>query len=256
MSENQYKVFCINEQESYTIWSEKTPITCPNDYRHNIDPLQTVKIQSRYKDVQNVQIQQEKTLTNGNYKYKSFKFPITQSGESQFNISFNYPINVLQVHTNTGEIHRGDKINVSLIPYNPIIGSLASNVSIGDSNLYVTNNVLNYINQGYITILKDNITQLSENLGETYSIDTSNNKIITQYCASNNYSAASPTTVAVNVEFIEDMYITEPLLYTIGNKKITTSFIPSKATVQITYSNAAASNNIEKDFIISLEYMY
>ena len=50
------------------------------------------------------------------------------------------------------------------------------------------------------------------------------------------------------------MYISEPRLYTIGNKKLTASYLPANATIRMTCSNLSPTNN--KDLVVSVDYMY
>ena len=106
------------------------------------------------------------------------------------------------------------------------------------------------MNLGYQFVLDNNI--ISEDLGETIKLDTSSNLCLTEFAASNEFTI--PTYVKTKVKFIEDMYITEPRTYRVGNKKLTASFLPANAIVRMTYSNT--SPTVTKDLIVSVDYMY
>jgi hypothetical protein len=150
----------------------------------------------------------------------------------------------------SAEIHRGDKVDVTLITKDSIAGKIESNVNIGDSNIFVTPSVLNYMKLGFQFILDSG--NVSENLGETLLKNTSSNFCTTQFAASNIFSI--PTYVKTQVKIIEDLFITEPRLYCIGSKKITASYLPANTIIRMTYSNS--SPTITKDIVVSLDYMY
>lgn len=250
--ETNYNIFCIDEQLTLNVWSVARPICCPNNYRHSIDPLQTVKLSKRYTDVQIVKIQEENNPTNGNFRYESFKYHLNSNGETVSDICFPYPISILGVSTVTTEIQRGDKLNVSFIPAMNTIGTLTQPLHIGESNMYVTPSVINYMNPGHVCIINNIASNTSNNLGEVSYVNISSNMIITQYAASNDFNALTP--VQIHVKAIKNMEFTEPMKYAVGERKIGASYIPAKTKIRMTYSNA--SSNLEKDMVMSMEYLY
>jgi hypothetical protein len=251
--QTNYRVFCNEEQAYFTTWSTRTPVCCPNDYRHTIDTSQTVKLANKIEDVITVKIQEETVPTNGNYRHESFKFHVGSNGESYHDISFKYPISALGVSALTTETQRGDLINAFVIPKSATVGVVTQPINVGDSNFIVSNSVLNYLNPGYICILT-NGSNISENLGEVVKANFDTNMITTQYATSNSYSASNLPLVQANVHYIKNLYITEPREYSVGNRKIGASFLQAGSIIRMAYSNA--SPNTEKEVVIHLEYLY
>ena len=244
-SETQYKVFCAEENKSYTAWYSSMPICCPNNYRHAIDPSKTIKISTRPTTVNLVRIQEENTLTNGNYRYESFELNCASNSDTVKNIKFPYPINILTTIATTNEEHKGDCLNVSVIPHNPIVGVTVSNLNPGESNIFVSNTVLNYLSPGFHCIIGN------ENMGEVQTINVENNMITTEYAASNLYNYQ--TYVKMNANIIKNLKFTNPMTHNIGGGKIGASYLPANAILKATYTNT--SSNV-KDFVVHFEYLY
>lgn len=244
-TETQYKVFCSEEQTYYTAWFTGQPISCPNNYRHSIDPSKTVRIATRPKAVNLVHIQEENTLTNGNFRYETFTWNCPANCTCSNDIVFKYPVNILTSTTVSGQDHIGDSLNVTIIPKNPIVGITVSNISPGDSNIYVSTAVLNYMHPGYQCIL-DN-----ENLGEVYNVNINSNMITTQYAASNNY--VYPSYIKLNIPIIKNLKFVVPMLYNVGAGKIGASYVPTGTVMKTLYTNNSSN---EKEFAVNIEYLY
>lgn len=249
-TETQYKVYCSNEQQYFTFWNKTIPTNCPNDYRHKIDAAETIKLDTRNLEIQPVYIQQEGSATNGSYRYKCIKFNCNSNGETEHDIIFPYPVTILQAETQTNETHRGDKLDLYFVTSNNILGTLSSNLPVGDSNLFVSNSVVNNMANGFECIITNGSN--TENLGEVINVCPHSNLISTEYCSSNEYNANSY--IKYRLPIIEDMWITDPRTYTVGQKKITGSSLPANTYLQMHYSNSSPNSN--KELIVSLEYMY
>lgn len=252
MSEvTKYKVFCNDENDYIETWSTKVPTSCPNNYRHTLDLTKTVKLEVKIEGgVQLVKMLEENIPTNGNYRYETFKFSIPSNTSSNCDITFPYPVNVLGVSTVTGETNRGDVINALIIPKEPSLGSLLSNLNIGDSNLSGCTSTINYMNPGYILTLSDGNN--TECLGEVLKVNPYTNTLTTQYAASNAYS--SNATVQRNIYYVKNLHITEPREYSVGSKKIGASYVPEGYTIRTVYKNNSQTD--AKDVVIHFEYLY
>jgi hypothetical protein len=244
-TETQYKVYCTEENKYYTSWFQSTPVCCPINYRHAIDKSKTVKISSRPLDVALVRIQEEATLTNGNYRYESFCFECAGNSNTTHDIKFPYPINILSTQTSTSDENKGDQLNVIVVPANPIVGVTISNISPGNSNIYVSTTVLNYLNPGYHCIIG------TENMGEVQKINVDSNYIVTQYACSNTY--LTPAYVKTNIPIVKNLKFSHPMTYNVGSGKVGASYVPAGTTLRAMYSNA--SSNM-KEFVVNLEYLY
>ena len=244
-TETQYKVYCTDEQTYHTAWYNNMPMNCPNNYRHGIDPSKTVRIQSRPVDVTLVRIQEENTLTNGNFRFESFTWMCPSNCTTTHDITFPYSINILSTQANTSQDNYGDVLNVTVVPGNAIIGVTISNIVVGQSNFFVSNTVLNYMNQGFQCILG------SENVGEVFKINVDSNMISTQYAASNSYNAS--TYVKINVPIVKNLKFLAPTTYNVGGGKIGASYVPPGTTLRAQYTNNSSN---DKEFCVNVEYLY
>lgn len=244
-TETQYKVFCNDEQVYYTAWFSGQPVSCPNNYRHSIDPSKTVRIASRPRDVSLVAIQEENTLTNGNFRYETFTWTCPPSCTCSNDIVFKYPINILTTTATCGPEHIGDVLNVNVVPKNPIVGITVSNVSPGDSNLYVSTTVLNYMNPGYQCIMG------AENLGEVYAVNVNSGTITTQYAASNAYGY--PSYIKLNAPIVKNLKFLTPMSYNVGAGKIGASYVTAGTAMRALYTNNSSNT---KEFGVNIEYLY
>jgi hypothetical protein len=244
-SETQYKVFCTEESIYYTAWYSTMPVCCPNNYRHAIDPAKTIKINTRPTIVSLVRIQEESSLTNGNFRYESFKFDCIPNSNTVKDIKFPYPVNVLTTVATTLDIHKGDYLNVSVIPSNPIVGITVSNLTPGESNIYVSTTVLNYLSPGFQCIIG------SENMGEVLKVNIDSNMITTQYAISNVY--VYPSYVKMNAIITKNLDFITPMTHNVGAGKIGASYLPANTTLRAIYTNNSSN---QKDFVVHLEYLY
>ena len=244
-SETQYKVFCTEEQTYYTGWFSGLPISCPNNYRHSIDPSKTVRIATRPRDVTLVAIQEENTLTNGNFRYETFSWTCPPSCTCSNDIVMKYPINILTTTATAGTDHVGDTLNVTVVPKNPIIGISVSNISPGDSNIFVSTTVLNYMHPGYHCIMG------TENLGEVYSVNVNSNMITTQYAASNSYGY--PNYIKINVPIVKNLKFISPMTHNVGAGKVGASYVPAGTAMRALYTNNSSNS---KEFGVNIEYLY
>lgn len=244
-SETQYKVYCIEEDKYYTSWYPSMPICCPNNYRHHIDPAKTVKITSRPTTVNLVQIQEETILTGGNFRYESFAFDCAPNTDTVKNISFSYPISVLTTYAPTEDQHRGDSLTVTVVPQNPIIGVTVSNLNPGESNIYVSTTVLNYLAPGFQCLIGN------ENMGEVLRVNTDTNMITTQYPINNTY--VYPSYVKMNIIITKNVNFIIPMVHTVGAGKIGASYLPANTVFKAVYTNNSSN---QKDFVVHIEYLY
>lgn len=244
-SETQYKVYCNDECTYHTAWYPAMPMTCPVSYRHSIDPAKTIKITSRPVDVTLVRIQEENTLTNGNFRYESFTFACPSNCVTSNNIVFPYAINILSTQTTTTSDNTDDILDVIVVPKNPILGITISNISPGESNIFVSNTVLNYMNHGFQCIIG------TDNMGEVHAVNIDSNMITTQYASSNTYT--TPTYVKTNIPIVKNLKFKAPTTYNVGGGKIGASYLPAGTTMKALYTNNSSNN---KEFTVNIEYLY
>jgi hypothetical protein len=244
----QYRVYCCTESNFVDAWLHDLPVTCPNNYKHIIDSTKIYKLDERFVGRRNtVYIQEEDTATQGNYHYECIPFNLNSNLNQSSLFNFKYPVNILSVKIRTSEIHRGDIINFQMV-LKPPIGHLTSNVNIGDSNIYIDNNVLSTIKVGYHVTLSNNTI---EDLNEVIIKNISSNLLTTSFASSNNYPIG--TDVHLHVNSIKNLVITEPDWYVIGNRKMGTSYLPYGVALQMNYTN---SNLQPKDVYLHTEYLY
>lgn len=253
MSEQfKYRVFCTTEQKYVDFWSyDEAPTTCPNNYKHTIDSNQIYKLDERYVGRKNVvYIQEEETATQGNYRFECVNYNIGSNAEEVHDFQFPYPVNMLEVKIRSKEDHRGDVVNCQVVPSVPI-GYITSNLSVGSSNVYVSNTVLQYMKVGYHMALQRPGSSNMEDLEEALVKVDENNMITTQNASTSNYPPG--TYVRMHVGIIKNLLLDEPDWYTIGDRKIGASYLPGKTTLRMIYSN---NNQQPKQVTLYLQYLY
>jgi hypothetical protein len=250
--EYQYKVFCTDEQQYFNIWNMRIPMSCPNNNRHKIDAEKTIKINQRYTNVNVVKIQEENTLTNGNYKCKGYQFDISKQGDNLFELTYKYPINILGVTILTNNTHRGDVLNVSVAPGNGNRGKITKDVNIGTSNIPVDCKVLNNAEPGFVTFLQNSSN--IDLLGEINDIDYNQNTITVDNATTRQYVNGSD--ISYNCTFIQDLMFTEPNTYQFGDRKVGSSYIGSGSVIKIKYINNNLQSINNKSINFNIDYLY
>ena len=239
---NRYRYFCITENAYCYVWSDSEPTKCANNESDTIDTT-TITIVDAIES-NSVNIVQELVPTGGNYRAESKKCILDGTATQNFDLSWKYPISVINIDLISGNNNGDDIVNVYIGPNNTI-GVLTNNLAINDTVLYVNSSVTTYINIGYIVSIS------GTHLGECIAIDKTNGTITIDTPSTINVNSGNYIQMIVNN--IKQFLLKSNTNYLLGRKTIGTSSLPANTIVRINYTNTSLT---AKEFVFTIEYLY
>lgn len=244
---NLYRIYCETDDQYEQAWSENILTQCPVNNTHTVTANSVQLLNSVSNSI--VEIKDLNSNVGGDFRIETKKIT-APVGESTHDYSWKIPIRVHGIKFVTVDEHKGDIINNDVAP-DTLIGSITSDVAIGDDVISVTTSVIQSVKLGYYITLDDGVN--SESLGYVTSINTNTNEITTELQASNSYLASTPTNVYMTLRHVINYEIGEPQTHSLGDMKIGGALLDANTISRVRYINNGAS---PKDFIFSLEYMY
>lgn len=245
---------CTTDNTYEYVWGTEEPTKCPTNTAHTIDTGTITIVDEASSNM--VKIKEENIATGGNYQATTVSFKgMTGPTGTSYTIDFSWPIpvNVLDIHMQTEEIHRFDEIKLTVAP-NTIIGILTDDVCNGATGLDVSQTVIDNTMLGYYLEITDGAKLLD--CGQVISIDTTNNRLVTETLPSETYLAFSPTYVRQTVYVIKDFMLSAPQKEIIGEGKIGGSYIPANVIVRAIYKTNSTSIDNPKYLTGMIEYLY
>lgn len=246
----KYRIFCLTEERWIEGWGESPPTKCYNNHSHiiNISSIQELELL----EDNLIKIKEENIKTGGNIQIDmhTFDIPNGVSGDiTIYEASYPHPINLLSFTVCPTNINIGDYISAD-IGHNKTIGTLTSDLSLGVTELNVSQTVIDVLNIGYLVHLDTGVT--SADLGRCLSIDKFNLRITTEF--STDIDFLSGSYVQQTVQTIRKMRIPEsPSPIKLGDTKIGASYIPTNIPGRIKYTN---NDGNSKKFMFYIEYLY
>lgn len=243
---NNYRYFCNTENKYVYDWNETTPITCSHDSTHHIDDSSFTIIDTI--DNNTIVINQKSGDVQGNYRVESRVMYIPANQTMSSILSWPFNISIMTVNWTTSEIHRGDIIN-GYVADNTTIGSITKKVNIGDTLLYVSQNVFNYINKGYIITITDRTQSI--NMGQCISIDKAAGTIVCENQSGMSLNENSYLQITINN--MRNIHIGEPESIRLANKHLGSTCITAGTKLRLQYQNNSSK---AKTFVFQYEYLY
>lgn len=213
--------------------------------KHEGTPLPYIELPQRVKIVEESSDGVYKT--GGHYQAITLILDISGStGLYTKDISFPFPIGIFSASWFCNTENLGDIASFIIAP-DRIIGIITSAVTSGDTYIYVSPTVIQYLKIGYSVKINN------ENLGRAYEVDSINNRIKTEYKPINNYSINTPTYIKMSINIVEYFYFSGIGQGKIGDGKIGAEIIPSNTVLRIEYNN---NNGRQKVFSIFMDMYY
>ena len=249
-----WEVYCQTTSSYQTVWNEIEPTTCPLNSAHTISINPGPRILEHVSQNAVQIIEELDGETQGIYKFKGFKKTIPSGNVGNVTVMshvWNYPITLMNGWYHATPVMSTDSISVKA-GQNTVIGALGAPVYTGNTEITVTNTVIDNIYKGYNLNITDGVNV--DDLGECIGIDSGNNIVTVSQSATNNFSPLSPTYVRMTVNVVEDMHmICTGGRYAFAEKKVGGKYIPSGVTIDIEYTNMTGNS---KMFGYNLEYLY
>lgn len=125
-SYNEWRVRCLTEALDKT-WilrdDEADPTTCPTNTAHTIDTTKTVVLKTIQDNI--VTIKEEDQPTGGHFGCATLKINAIKNTTSSACICWPHPVSALSINIVTTDIHKGDKISMS-VGKDTIIGAITN----------------------------------------------------------------------------------------------------------------------------------
>lgn len=250
----RYRIFCESESPPGYVegLSENGHLThCPNNNSHTVVENSSQFIETVNSLLSTVRIQDEfgHVTTGGHVRIRSFTVTAPANTRSKHEIIFKIPVSIFSISFSSKDEHVGDTLDVEVESLHPnnIVGTITSNVAIGDRVINVSASVV--MNMFVGAVLKLN----TESLGQILEIDTVNNTVTMERESS---AAHSPldTLVTFLLITVEDYTIGCTGPYTWGGNIIGSSFVPRDVPVNVYYDNKHATETRILTFQIDIKY--
>jgi len=242
----KFKVFCKTENDYVETWKLTTPTTCPNDYRHEIDHLQTQEIDKKFIESQNVQHVFLNSIsyhnTNGYYMLEGIDYTIP-AGPTLYINDLRLPIkqSVYGLKICSTHDHIGDSFSIILNP-NTYIGVVLE-AAVKDSRNVITNNTVyeNVVPGFYIKIGNNEylITNKLENGIEIYP--------------QLQEDIVPLTPIFLNLYIVKNYKIQSDTTLDAGYGAMGSKPLPAGTILRLVYNN---NGTTAKNFHINYEYSY
>ncbi len=169
-----------------------------------------------------------------------------QAGDTTktLDISFPIPVALLSASFQQHSDLEGDSVEFQVAP-NTVIGTLTASVAVNDTELSVSQTVIDNAQVGYFIKID------SEDFGRVISIDKDNNKITIENAATTTHSSGAYVLQTVKMLIKSPLDKAGPVI--LGESKIGGSYIPANTILRTIYYNDL---NTAKKFRFYLEYLY
>jgi hypothetical protein len=223
-------------------WNDSVPTHCPTNTSHEISSTTISIIDSV--DNKTVNVIQEAKPTGGNYRVRSGRMNITQTGLTTQELTFPYLISVLTITPYSTTANNDDELSVIVTPNTPI-GVLTTNADTPDTVLNVNSTVIDNIMVGYYVYIIKNNTQIE--VGECIDIDKVNNTITLDTPINELFTAGDY--VGINIYLMRNFELYGDTAYELARKTIGSSSVETNLIVRIVYNNKTNDNK-------TLRYIY
>lgn len=248
---HQYRCFCQTENCLVYTWSAITPITCPNNNTHTIDPQSVVIVDTRSSNI--VIPGNDESNVQGFFSCQGFTLNVAPGPDTK-------PQKLTPLQQNP---YNTRVATITFLPKEENIGDIVSLYSAVDtlcgvittaigtpgntgnfgSVISVSPTVIQNVGIGFSIDLFDSQNNVSQNVGQILSIDQVNSTITVSYPITNYFSPGSY--VQFSIPRITNINIgsTNPLTFGLG--KNGSSLLPANIASQISYTN---NSNTTKTF--------
>lgn len=248
-----YKIYCPTESNVQYKWNTSEPTTCNNGHAISGTPIIMDEITSDKVEIKEELPSLTDTPTNGTYKFEGFELSVPQSANAVMDLSFPYPITLMDGWFYPRECQIGDVIHCTVSP-DTIVGIIVAPIYSGNTELTVNSTVIDNVIPGYNLDLFDSQTFTINDVGRIQTIDSANSKITMETAVTNNFTDIGNVYVRLGVSVIKGFKIvTANGRYGFAEKKIGGKYVPANTVIRIDYCNREGNAKV---FDFNLEYLY
>lgn len=245
-----FTYYCVTESAWFTSYGPLPPHLCVNNSTHVIS-IPSI-LQSFIVNANLIAVQDELIPTQGYFRIDGYNFTATTgpSVVTTYNFSYQYPITIMCFTSLPTTSQINDIVNVYASP-NTTIGTITTNVSIGDTVIFVSQTVMNNIRNGFLVTLSDGTN--SQALGQCIAMNSSNNSITVTVASTYTFLVSTPTEVLMTIVRLSNYLINTANPLTLGDKNLIGSYLPANTDIRILYTNmSSGTQNV--NFLVEYKY--
>jgi len=249
---NEYRLYCYTEETNVTGWGTIAPTACYHNTEHEIDLDSVTIIDYVDEEIVKANVIEENNPTGERYQAKQFLITPTTGADWQiFNFSMPKDVTVKKGTVYLQDACVGDEMSCHMSP-DTIIGIITSDVTAEETEISVSETVINNIFTGAEVKLYDGVNQ--DNCGMVLDVDADTNKITVQTATTHSFSASSPTYVQMTVCFVHLIKIVNNSIIELGENAIKGFYWPANTILQVKYKNNNSGEG--KEIGVIMEYYY
>lgn len=244
----KYRVYCTHENAHIETWKFTKPTTCPNDSRHAIDESQTIELEKKYienENMQHVYINAKSFQnTNGYYMIEGRTFDIP-NGNNNFTSDVVLPIPqcMYGIKIMTMEEHVDDCFSIIINP-DTLLGVVTAAADVGTTVVNVSSTVTSNVIPGFYISLSGMMYMIVAKDQDNNTV-TLNSPLTTQ---------VDPMThVLLNVYIIKDYRIQGAGALDVGYGTMGGKLLTTGTVIRLIYKN---TDCLAKKFSINTEFTY
>lgn len=247
-SVTRWRIYCLDEGEwtyGYLTTGANAPTTCFTNTAHSVNADSSQELDVISQTTVKAKIVEELIETGGYFRCEGHKFSIPANSTAIQQVSWPYPITVLQSFYEGGPEHEGNELDVIVGP-NTIVGILREAASIGDTVLHVSLTVIQNIKIGFTVKLGSTTVGSVIGINENMLCITITAPLAAAYNA-NTYVKTEALSIS-NLEFGR-----APIRISIGASKHGGKYLAPNTLVELTYKN---NTNADVVFKYQVEILY
>lgn len=244
----KYRVFCITENTFIETWKHIAPSCCPTDYRHEIDPAQTVELEQMFIETPNIQAvtihSKSFRNTNGMYRAEGFQFDIP-ANSNVYVEDYVVPVQfcIFKMRLCLRDEHIGDMMSIVVQPETPM-GVVTAQCPQGTTTVSVTDTVVYNAVPGFYVNIQGEERQI-------LSVDKTALTITVDAPFTNTVEPS--TYVLANVYVFRKLCLDAVGFFDIGDAAYGGKVISNGSVIRLIYHN---NSQTAKRFSFNMEYVY
>ena len=244
----KYRVFCVTEDCYVETWKFTRPESCPNDYRHEINPLLVDELEKKKVENHNLQhvVINSKAFheTNAYYMMEGMSFKIPASSNVYIeNVILSVGQAIYGMKIGVDPVYIDDSLSLIVNPDLPL-GIVTTPALMGDTVLSVSDTVVCNAVPGFYVKLNDNEYKIVQK-----DISGSTMTILPPLLS----DISAGTVVLLNIYVIKNFKMMIAKTINIGYGTLGSKFIAAGSTIRLIYEN---TNAVDKTCIVNFEYTY